>query len=660
MNTKQSMLANKMRWIINILIIILISLSSTIKVVQMSSMTIENSHSMVINTAEIVEWQFEAWFAEKATFVNTVAQDISLYQSYNDLNNLDKHLAATVKNIPESTAMYLYTLNGQWAHSTGWRPESNSTIDYTTREWYTGVLETNSTYVTTPYIDSSSGYLVIAIASPVTDSNGNTIAVLSMNIKVAALQEMIEALDTDDGLYAFVITPVGDILMHPSHALLPTEDGMINLDTTSADYTNLIKSNAGDIATITSSSGTKSYSAYQEIPIADWRIIVNYPTSYTTKVIITEAITGILLVIAAIIIVNFIIIGFVKKYIDPINKVVECMQSISNGNLNINTTNISRSSYELNSLTDALDVVSKNLHNYITEISSVLNSYSDGDFRPVPEQNYVGDFVAIKNSLSDISIRLRSLLSDTTSSTREVNVAATNIAESAMELAEITASQTEVLSNFKENTSNIATDIISNIESIDKSYITISDMVEKANNSKIIANDMVEAMKIISSSTKEIEQVIKSIEDIASQTNLLALNASIEAARAGEAGRGFTIVATEVRELSSKTATTVQDIYEMIKANLVSVEKGEQMVSLTTSALEEIIIASNDTATASKEIRDNALSQRESLKQIISDTEQLSDDISKNASISEENVAISEELAAQAENLKNQMDYFTI
>ncbi len=140
----------------------------------------------------------------------------------------------------------------------------------------------------------------------------------------------------------------------------------------------------------------------------------------------------------------------------------------------------------------------------------------------------------------------------------------------------------------------------------------------------------------------------------------MALNASIEAARAGEAGKGFTIVASEVRELSTKTTETVKDIYEIIKTSLASVEQGEQMVTLTTNALEEIIVSSDQTAQVSKDIRDNALRQKESLYKIVEDTEKLSDDISKNASISEENVAISQELASQAENLKCQMEFFVI
>ncbi|OON92087.1 MAG: hypothetical protein ATN34_04730 [Epulopiscium sp. Nele67-Bin002] len=659
MKNSKILLSTRIKIIVNILIVVLILFTSSFKVIELWSLTISNSREKVINNAQIAQARFSSWFTEKQTFIADLANDISYHRIYMDIEALEDYLTMAHSKIEDVVDVYAHVHFDQgWAHSTGWVPGPD--FDVTTRPWYTGVMESNDLSITDPYIDAVDGALVVAISHPIIGPNGSMVGIVSMGVSLNTLQGIIEDFANDEGLYAFVITGDNDVLMHPKANMLPSSAGMLNLNATLANYSRLFAQGEGIVSNNTSSEGDSAYSAYYGMPNTDWKIILTYPTSYTTEILVTEIIIAICISIVAIAVGNIVISVFVRKYIGPLGKVVLGLQSLSEGNLNIDTSNIARNSFELCKITNALDIVSSNLDKYIKEIAQILHIYSEGDFRAVPSQAYIGDFGQIKTSLIEISERLCTLLSDTSSSTIEVTTAAATISDSAMELANITSSQATLLVNFKDNTSNVASDIISNIEAIDESYVTISDMVKKANNSKVLANDMVDAMSQISSSTREILQIIQSIEDIASQTNLLALNASIESARAGEAGRGFSIVANEVRDLSGKTTDIVQEIYEMIQLNLESVEKGEQMVELTTNALEEIITASNETADSSKFIRDNALRQREALKQIVSDTEQLSKDIAKNASISQENVAISEHLAAQADNLQAQMDFFTV
>ncbi len=296
----------------------------------------------------------------------------------------------------------------------------------------------------------------------------------------------------------------------------------------------------------------------------------------------------------------------------------------------------------------------------IQEISLILSSFAEGDFTKKPSQNYIGDFRQIQGSLSEISLSLKTVLGNTGTSSTEVNQGAIQIADSAMELAALTQNQTSLLNDFQNNTMDATSKIIDALADIDTSHQIVKEMTATATNGKETAKQMVEAMKLITSSTQEISTVMDSIDSIATQTNLLALNASIEAARAGESGRGFTVVANEVRDLAAKTSVIVQEIYDIIDVNLNSVKQGEEMVNLTTVALEGIVEASTRSVEVSRSVRDDALHQKESLDGIVRGTEQLTAEISKNAGISEENVALSEELAAEAQVLKQQLDKFVI
>jgi len=656
---KQKKLSSKIRMRVNYLMMTLITINALIKVVDLSSLTLENAHNNVNQTLNTSLAHFEGWVKEKIAFLKTLSLTIEHDTNGIDFELLQKEFAASKSLLSDIDSVYIGTPNQIFIHSDYWIPPAD--YDATTREWYIQALKANDFYMTSPYVDATTGQLVVSLSKKLVDSNNVFIGVIGIDIQLTKLAEIVDNLSTSDGLYSFITNTNNDILMHSNKDLLPQLDGtMFNMETSVSDYENLFKDTPGNISTNITTSGVNVYSGYYNIPHTTWKVVTNFPTYHTTQVIVTEIAVAIVTILATLAFSTIVIARFVKKDILPINQVAEALTQISQGNLNVNVSAIPKNSKELDTLTGSLNVVSISLNNYIKEISSILADYAHGDFRPTPKQKYIGDFVAIKTSLIDISNSLKTLLSDTTFSANEVNDAATNISSSASELASLTTSQSDLLNVFRSNIGDIVAEIIGNLEQIDNSYNNISEMATKAHNSKTVSNDMVNAMQHISESTNQILEIINQVESIASKTNLLALNASIEAARAGEAGRGFTIVANEIRLLSGTTSEIVKTIYDIISINLENVKKGEEMVALTTNVLDDIIHSSTSSAKISKNIRDHALRQREELHKIVDDTNHLATDISKNAAISQENVAISQELASQAEVLKSQMDNFII
>ena len=111
----------------------------------------------------------------------------------------------------------------------------------------------------------------------------------------------------------------------------------------------------------------------------------------------------------------------------------------------------------------------------------------------------------------------------------------------------------------------------------------------EADNSRTEMKAMVEAMARINETSKNIENIISEIEDIASQTNLLSLNASIEAARAGEAGRGFAVVADQIRQLAEQSTKSAVDTRELIEGSLQEISEGNKAAESAAASIEIVV-----------------------------------------------------------------------
>lgn len=184
--------------------------------------------------------------------------------------------------------------------------------------------------------------------------------------------------------------------------------------------------------------------------------------------------------------------------------------------------------------------------------------------------------------------------------------------EQAASLEEITSSIEEVFSNIENN--------LNNTGQSENTAKSIKTGMEQLNES---SNDMVE--------------IVQTIESIAFETNLLALNAAIEAARAGDAGMGFAVVATQVKELSQRSAGQSREIREIIQENITKVSDTLKLVEKINEIIKEISLSSTE--------------QHDALRQISLAIEQLNDMTQQNAALVSEEASSSEEIASRAKNL---------
>jgi methyl-accepting chemotaxis protein len=188
----------------------------------------------------------------------------------------------------------------------------------------------------------------------------------------------------------------------------------------------------------------------------------------------------------------------------------------------------------------------------------------------------------------------------------------------------------------------------------------VSNAKTDAEKSGQVVRRAIEAMGAIEQSSQKISQIIGVIDEIAFQTNLLALNASVEAARAGDAGRGFTVVASEVRVLAQRTAEAAKEIKDLISASTAQVSQGVHLVAETGKALERIVRQVTEITTAVAEIAESAEAQATGVQEVNTAINQMDEVTQRNAAMAEEATAASRSLAEESDHLASLVDQFKI
>jgi aerotaxis receptor len=277
------------------------------------------------------------------------------------------------------------------------------------------------------------------------------------------------------------------------------------------------------------------------------------------------------------------------------------------------------------------------------------NRLASGDLATPVRTGASGLAGKLQAALNQMSMNLRTVVTDTRSEIESVRVAVDEIAAGNHDLSARTESQAGSLEQTAASMEQINSTVKQSADSAAQGARQARDTAEVARRSHEAVQAVADTMSGISASSKRIEEIIQVVEGVAFQTNILALNAAVEAARAGDAGRGFAVVASEVRSLAQRTSGAAKEIRTLISASSEQVAKGTTQAQDARARMDAALEAVSGVDSTLDHIRTAASEQQTGIAQI-------NEAISHMDSLTQQNAAMVEEIAASASSLRGQVE----